>query len=444
MYKKYVDEDRLKKDEDYTMDANFADRYEKDHLNTEYLAVETIAEDPCLKKLAETILEDAIRLKATDIQISSYSEEYGIVKYQTGIYFEPYRLVRNGAMRGLVLTYMKQSDGVTMKRWSLPQHGALSHEYKETGEKYALRTSFLPSEKGCKMNVSIRVLYASVLGEKVENLGYPDEVLGSLNEVLNMNQGLVLFTGGTGSGKTTSMYTGILDIINRFKGGKNIITIEDPVEYLIDGVVQTSVDEELGRTFGVQLSEVLKQKPNVILLGEMSTESTAQTAIRAATSGHLVFSTFHTDHILDIQQGLNYYNVNALEFTNAVELVVNQVLEAKLCPKCKKVDLPTTEEHSWITKLGTGDTLASVYRKGNDKNCPLCEGSGYHGRVLICSMLDANREYTRIALEYNTRYEIERELLASDNARYYRLEEDVFRHLRDGNIDLDTAHRVIR
>ena len=300
----------------------------------------------------------------------------------------------------------------------------------------------MPTQNG--ENVSLRVLYSENLGRNVADLGLPEYVLNSVNTVLNLSEGLILLTGGTGSGKTTTMYTSINQIMDKSGGTKNVITLENPVEYIIAGAVQSQINELRGYTYPKALKTSLRQNPDVILIGEINDKETAQTAVRASTSGHLVFSTLHTNDVLSVGQSMEYYGVNNLELSWALQLIINQKLANKLCPKCrKKVMISDVKKLNWINRLGISEELLNVYEK-SEHGCEECKGYGYKGRVLICSMLDANETYTKLAMQNMTLVELEKALINDDSAKYYTLNQDVFRHLKAGNIDLITAKGLLR
>lgn len=436
--------EELAYDEDKTLDISFGEEYERTHLKETYRSMETTAIDERLTKLADIILDEGIARKATDIQYTAWDNQWGIIKYRIGKKMIPARRIHAKAMGGLIAVYKKRGDMDVNVRVKTGR-GRMTYNYR--GNEYNLRLSIIPTIKGCGENLGIRILYDSELGSDVTNLGLAEPVLQSLQQVLKMNQGLVLLTGATGSGKTTTLYTSIQHILNQTDYEKNIMTIEEPVEYQMRGVVQTQVDttEGIDVSFSEGLKTILRQNPDVILLGEINDHETAKTAVRASTSGHLVFSTLHTNDVLSIGEVLDGYGVNRNDYVWAIELVLNQRLEARLCPDCKEDDVMiSTHDNKWLKTLEVNESLTGVSERGNNPNCPRCKGTGYHGVVLLCSMLDATSEYKRIATETTKTVDLEMQLRQNERVRYYRIQQDVYRHLMLGNIDMETAKRVLR
>lgn len=421
-------------------DIKFGEYFRKNQEINMYSGNNTIAKNPELNKLAKLICVEAIRLEATDIQIMKINDELGLVRLRVGQEFIPYRRLHGHSLDALATVFKFISNcNVDMK--TREQGGRFAIPSKD-GKRYDMRTSFLPTLQG--ENVSIRVLYSSKLFNNLENLNLPETVLLSVRKVLKLPEGLILLTGGTGSGKTTTLYTCLNEIARNSKGTKNIITLENPVEYTINGVVQSQIDEAIGYTFAKGLQTILRQNPDIILVGEINDSQTAQTATRASTSGHLVFSTLHTNDVLSVSTSMDYYGVSHFQLSWALQMVINQRLVNRLCPHCKELKILTPSESAWIkNSLKQDKQLTTVYQR-NHNGCEHCEGHGYIGRVLVCSMLDANKEYTELAMKNLTLDVLEEALINNGNTNYYPIEKDVFRHLDEGNIDLMTANTIVR
>lgn len=433
---KYINLDNLLYDENEEMDIAFGKEYEEMQSIREVTTPEYITEDRRLQKLARLILDEAIAERSTDIQIKEASGDWGIVKFRLGDEMHAYRKIRRSAVFALIIV-IKRMARVDINEDMVGQRGRITHVYMN--EHYDIRASFMPSIEGTA--VSLRVLYSSELMQDVSKLGFPEYVLHSVKNVLNLQEGLILLTGGTGSGKTTTMYTAINDIMHENGGTKNVITIEDPVEYIVDGAVQSQVDEVVGYTFAEGLKVSLRQNPDILLIGEINDQETAETAVRASTSGHLVFSTLHSNDVLGVGQVLEHYNVSQYQLSWALQMVLNQTLARKLCDGCKRQRMITEDELKWTMELGIPEELLYVY---TTDGCEECSGFGYRGRVLIVEMLDANAEYTKIANEGLTLTELEERLMENDKVRYYPKKHDVYRHLKEGNIDIVTARNIIR
>lgn len=433
---KYINIDELYYDEDGTLDIAFGEHFKQNQLEEEYTTPEYISVDVRLNELATIIMNEAIENEATDIQLLQIDDQYGIVRLRMGSEMRAYRKIHGHAMAGLAIIFKKWSKADITESMRA-QAGRFTHTY--LNQSFDIRSSFMPTIKG--ENVSIRILYSSSLEDDMEDLGFPPYVMKSIKQVLGLSEGLILLTGGTGTGKTTTMYTGINHIMRKSEGTKNVITIENPVEYIIAGAVQSQVDNLRDYTFAKGLQTALRQNPDILLVGEINDKETAETAVRASTSGHLVFSTLHANDVLSASIAMEHYGVSPFQLSWALQLVLNQTLPNKLCSHCKKMGIVTMEEMNWIRSLGEERELLTVYRA---VGCEECEWFGYKGRVLVVGMLDANEAYTRLAVKGLPLNELEEALIADDSARYYPMRLDVYRHLQEGSIDLRTAYGIIR
>lgn len=432
----YFNADELLKDEHEDMDVGFAKEYESEHLKLTYMTPEQLAADERLIKLATLIMDEGIHNEASDIQVLKLSEQRAVIRLRVGSEMRPHRMIHGLAADPLAIVFKRMSRA-DIKESNRPQGGRFLHMYR--GEGHDIRASFMPTIRG--ESISLRILYSATLMDDVTQLGFPPYVLESLQQVLGLKEGLILLTGGTGSGKTTSMYTGINNIMRDTAGSKNVITIENPVEYTIEGAVQSQVNDLYGYTFGEGLKTALRQNPDIILIGEINDQETAETAVRASTSGHLVFSTLHANDVLSVAQAMEHYHVSPYKLSWALQLVLNQSLPNRLCPQCRKARMLSTEELKWVDTLASGEKLLTVY---DAVGCEQCEYYGYRGRVLVVEMLDANQEYTRLAMKNMDLVALQDELLKNDKARYYPMSRDVFRHLKEGNIDIPTAQSLLR
>src|SRR5699024_7867308 len=230
---------------------------------------------------------------------------------------------------------------------------------------------------------------------------------------------------------------------------KNIRTVEDPVEYTVSGVKQSPVNEESGETFSKILQAILRGDPDVILVGEINDAETAKTAIRAVTSGHLVMSTLHTNNTIEVTRVMQQYGANYIDLGNALQLVLNQELEDRLCDTCRVERAVTSSENNWIQKrLGVNDIITVLSEPGGEvdgEKCKDCEGLGYRGSTLIVEMLEADYAYQRaLNKAKDNTFLLERALLEDPDANFYPIGRDVFRHLKAGRIDFNTAKRIMK
>jgi type IV pilus assembly protein PilB len=276
----------------------------------------------------------------------------------------------------------------------LPQDGKIDFEMDNV--RYDLRVSSLPTINGEKF--VIRILYKREHMLTLENLGFLHRDRELLKNSLDGGSGLILFSGPTGSGKTTTLYS----LLNQMdKKDKNIITIEDPVEYVLPGISQVNVNAKAGLTFATGLRSVLRQDPDAILIGEIRDEETAQIAIRAAITGHLVLSTVHTNDAATtilrlIDMGIPRYLV-----ADALSICVSQRLVRKICENCKTEYSPSPKE---ISTLGL-EHSAKLYR---GEGCILCNNSGYSGRTVVYEIISFDDRLRRLVVNCKNVEEIKR------------------------------------
>lgn len=243
---------------------------------------------------------------------------------------------------------------------------------------------------------------------------------------------------------TTTEYVGILQILNDSQYTSNIFTIEDPIEYKIEGITQAEVDEVNGFTFGEATKSFLRMNPDVILVGEIRDDETAKTVTRASTSGHLAISTVHANSTLEVLDVLKQYGVHPNDIINAVKLVLFQVLEDKLCIHCRQHKILKPHQKKWLdSKLIGREQLASVYSK-NEKGCSHCNYTGINGRVMLNEMLVTGFEFRVLKdLHGNNLDSLKHALMNSEDKLYYPIEWDIHRRIKEGDIDFETATRLI-
>lgn len=241
---------------------------------------------------------------------------------------------------------------------------------------------------------------------------------------------------------TTTMYTALREIIRNTKGQKNIHTIENPIETIIPYTNQLEVNEAVGFTFEKGIKALLRQNPDIILIGEIRDESSAKTSLRAATSGHLLFTTVHANDALSVPHVLTQYGLKKSEISDALQLVLNQRIVSKLCENCRKTIPLDTDALSYIRQLGLNADFLRIAKRNPD-GCEVCAHTGYHGKVMVVEMLDANRRFGEILHSTTSDYEL-KEQLRLDGSSYYSKEQDVARHLKEMSINLRTAENIIR
>lgn len=350
-----------------------------------------IAKDAPVVKYVNALLVDAVRQHASDIHIEPF-EKYIRVRFRIdGSLHElprpPLRWKHGIVARVKILAKLDISER------RLPQDGHIKLKMKEAGKERVIdfRVSTLPVKHGEK--VVLRILDKSNLTLDLEKLGFEKESLERFMYAISRPYGIVLVTGPTGSGKTTTLYSA-LSILN--KPDVNIMTAEDPVEYDFPGLNQVQIREEIGLTFAAALRSFLRQDPDIIMVGEIRDEETASIAVKAALTGHLVLSTLHTNDAPStitrmIDMGIPPYLV-----ADSLVLIQAQRLVRRLCPQCKKPYTPSQEELRAIGLEPQDIEGKTVYKKGD--GCEICRGSGYKGREGIYEVMLITPEIRELIL----------------------------------------------
>jgi type IV pilus assembly protein PilB len=367
-----------------------------------------IAEDSPIAQTINLLLEYAIRSSASDIHIEP-REDFVQIRYRIdGVLKEVNRLPRN--VIGALTSRIKILSNLKIDERRVPQDGRF--KIKVAGKQYALRVSTLPIADGEK--VVMRILDESNQAVTLKDLGYWGHSLDVINVALTEPNGMVLVTGPTGSGKSTSLFS-VLTLLNT--PDVNISTIEDPVEYKIPGVNQTQTNVKAGMTFASGLRALLRQDPNIIMVGEIRDGETANLGVQAALTGHLVFSTLHTNNAATTLPRLLDMGIEPFLIASTVKAVVGQRLVRRLCMNCRlsyvpdknEIDtvvrlfhLPETKNFGYIHELelqaieqkvggetpeGTTITTITSLWKANPEGCDECSHTGYKGRIGIYEVL---------------------------------------------------------
>lgn len=328
--------------------------------------------------IVNNIIIDAVNMNASDIHFDS-SEKFLKIRIRVDGELRDYSIVDNKYKRNLV-TRIKLLSGMNITESRLPQDGAIKGVIG--GKDLDMRVSCLPTIFGEK--VVIRILDYTMSLKGIESLGFTKENYEQIMKMLANPNGIILVTGATGSGKSTTTYA-MLQRLN--SEDRNIITVEDPVEMNIEGINQVQVNSEIGLDFASVLRSILRQDPNVILIGEIRDTETAQIAIRSSITGHLVLSTLHTNNSLTSIERLLDMNVERYLLSASLKGIVSQNLAKRLCPKCK-VKRPTTEAEKRLFKKQLHMDVNEVYEHGTCSECR----NGYKGRIAIQEVLLLNDE----------------------------------------------------
>src|SRR2546428_35292 len=375
-------------------------------------------------RLVDLIISEGILARSSDIHIEP--EEGGVaVRYRIdGVLRQVMKIPRQAGLP--LISRIKIMSSLDIADRLRPQDGRA--RVAVNGQPIDLRVSTLPAQLGEK--VVIRILDSRATAKSLDSLGLNASEIEGIKSLLENHEGIILVTGPTGSGKTTTLYS----CINLIKSeGVNIVTVEDPVEYRMQGIVQVQVQEKAGLTFAAALRSILRQDPNVVLVGEIRDRETAQIAVQASLTGHLVLSTLHTNDAANAVTRLVDIGVEAYKIAAALRGVVAQRLMRKLCPTCKQVwmEAPAERLKRWIPK-GT-----PLYRAAG---CPDCAMTGYRGRFSILEILTMNPELERLIAAGETADKI---AAAGRRAGMKFLWESGLAHVLRGESTIDELLRVV-
>ncbi len=365
----------------------------------------TVIKEAPIAKILNTILEFAVKSRASDIHIEA-EENKTRVRYRIdGILQEKLSLPKN--IHEALVSRTKIMSEMKIDERRIPQDGRFTYKIGE--EEVDLRVSTLPTVDGEK--IVMRLLKKTGGLPSLNELGLRGPQLKDLEEAITKPYGIILVTGPTGSGKTTTLYSA-LTRLNR--PSVNIVTLEDPVEYQIEGINQVQINPQAGLTFATGLRAFLRQDPNIILVGEIRDKETTQLAIQAALTGHLVFSTLHTNDAATAIPRLIDLGGEPFLIASVLNAVLGQRIVRKVCPYCKKSYEPPAEIQANI-KTVLGDLLPKQYKDGaaielvKGEGCEECSQSGYLGRIAIFEVLRVISEINKMILQQASGKEIETE-----------------------------------
>ena len=337
-------------------------------------------------EVVNEILVDSSRRGASDIHFDAWDNVMKIRIRIDGQLID-YAEVPNTIKRNLI-TRIKIISGMNITESRLPQDGAIKAVLQDVP--LDLRVSCLPTSNGEK--IVIRILDYSMSLAGLETLGFSDDNYKKVLQMLSIPNGIILVTGATGTGKSTTVYS-MLQRLNREE--TNIITVEDPIEMEIDGINQVQVNSDIGLTFANALRSILRQDPNIIMIGEIRDNETAKIAVRASITGHIVLSTIHTNNSLNTIERLLDMDVERYLLASALEGIISQKLARRLCPHCRS-KRPTTEYEKELYQKVLHKKVDEIW---SAEGCEEC-GNGYKGRIAIHEVLLINQEI-RDALSVN-------------------------------------------
>lgn len=338
-----------------------------------------VSSESDIVRFVSNMMEEAAKMNASDIHIERYEEEARIRFRWEGQLVEKYEvpIERYNA----VVSRIKILADLDISERRLPQDGRIHFQHRETD--IDLRVSTIPGKFGEK--VVLRLLTRSEEHLNIENVGLSEAELDVYRQAIHRPNGIILITGPTGSGKTTTLYA-TLNQLNQPE--KNILTIEDPIEYNLSGINQVQLKEDIGLSFDRALRAFLRQDPDIIMVGEIRDTSTAQIAIRAALTGHLVFSTLHTNSAWDAITRLADMGIEPYLLAASLRLLVAQRLIRVLCPHCK--------QESENTLAAEFQTTHRIHSHFLPKGCPQCHFTGYKGRKAVFELIKLSPELKQV------------------------------------------------
>jgi type II secretory ATPase GspE/PulE/Tfp pilus assembly ATPase PilB-like protein len=368
----------------------------------EVVTIESITEeDDSVIKLLNNIILTAVSKKASDIHIEISNEALNI-KYRIDGILHQIMEPLDSSFHSFLLTRLKVISELDIAEKRVPQDGRFRMKFKQ--KTIDFRVSIMPSIYG--ENAVIRILDREMITEsigelKLKQLGFAPYILEKINYYIRQPYGMFLVTGPTGSGKTTTLYAALNEIKDP---ADKIITIEDPVEYQVEGIMQIPVNEKKGLTFARGLRSILRHDPDKIMVGEIRDPETAQIAIQSALTGHLVFTTVHANNVFDVLGRFIHMGTDTYSFISALNCIAAQRLVRVLCPRCRKA-VSLDKEALAYNRVAKGFFTETIFQA---TGCEECSGLGYSGRTAIGEILEMTDEVKEMILARKPTSEIKK------------------------------------
>jgi type IV pilus assembly protein PilB len=366
----------------------------EDEAGDDNLTVERLTSDisPIIK-LVDSTIYTAIQRRASDIHIET-GDDAVHVKYRIDGVLQPAMRPIGKQFHSSIISRVKVMAELDIAEKRVPQDGRF--KVRMPGKTIDFRVSIMPSVHG--EDAVIRILDKESISEqftelKLDILGLPEQELRRFRKYIREPYGMVLVTGPTGSGKTTTLYAALSEIKSV---EDKIVTIEDPVEYQLRGITQIPINEKKGLTFARGLRSILRHDPDKIMVGEIRDPETAQIAIQSALTGHLVFTTVHANNVVDVLGRFLNMGVEPYQFVSALNCVMAQRLVRLICMHCKR---PTLVEAKALQEAGLAPELAHTHRFYEGAGCVECGGTGFKGRTAICELLDLSDRIREMILD---------------------------------------------
>jgi len=385
-------------------------------------------EEAPVAKLMNVIISEAVRERAGDIYIEPQEKDLRIRYRVDGVCHEVVRSPKR--LHRQLISRIKIASGIDIAEKRKPQDGRFGVTVQ--GKSVDFRVATVPSVQGeiCVM----RLLLKSSIMMSLEDLGFMPGPLGKLMMALEKPYGCVLVTGPTGSGKSTTLYAAI----NKTNDpGANLITVEDPVEYRLEGISQVHVNPKAGLTFAAALRSILRQDPDKVMIGEIRDKETGTIAIEAALTGHLVLSTLHTNDAPSAVTRLTEMGIEPFLTASAVEVVLAQRLARRLCKECKESYVPTAESLDRVGFPYDPDDIPTLYRA---KGCRACNDIGYKGRMGIHEVMVMTEDIERLTVGNASAEELKKEAIAGGMET---LRDDGFAKVLRGDTSIEEILRVV-
>ena len=402
-----------------------------EELETDGSELSEMAQEPSVVRLVNEILLEAIELRASDVHVESQASGLHIRYRIDGVLHPqpvPPEITR---FQAAIISRLKIMARLNIAERRLPQDGRI--ELRVAGREVDVRVSVIPMIHG--EGIVLRLLDKGGMDFTLSNLGMSDELYKMFQELIRLPHGIILVTGPTGSGKSTTLYSSLLEIRS---GETKIITTEDPVEYQLEGINQIQVHPKIGLSFANTLRHILRHDPDIVLVGEIRDLETAENAIQASLTGHLVFSTLHTNDAAGAYMRLTDMGVEPFLVSSTVEAVMAQRLVRTLCPRCKEAyrpgpsELPTDFPFDLLPEEGT------LYRAAG---CRECRHVGYQGRVGLFELMVTTEKIRQLAHDRASTWIIQQEAVREGMRT---LREDGWRKVLAGRTTVEEVARVTK
>lgn len=383
-------------------------------------------DDAPIIRLINALLTEAVRENASDIHIEPYETRLSVRMRVDGVLRE----ILNPplALAPLIVSRVKVMARLDIAEKRLPQDGRIS--LRVAGRPVDVRVSTLPSGQGER--VVLRLLDKQAGRLELRHLGMAAQQYDLMERVIARPHGIVLVTGPTGSGKTTTLYAALMRLNDR---SRNILTVEDPIEYYLDGIGQTQINTRVDMTFARGLRAILRQDPDVVMVGEIRDLDTVQIAVQASLTGHLVFSTLHTNSAIGAMTRLRDMGVEPFLLASTLNGILAQRLVRVLCPECRRAEPATAQECALM-----GADPATPPRLYHAQGCPACNNLGYRGRTGIYELIEVDDALRQLIHEGAG----ERHLTEHVRQQTPGIRADGLRRVRDGTTTLEEVLRVTR